>query len=232
MPSAMTRMEINVKPGERVRVRAPYRMSRRIVSSQLQLHVERACSRRSEGLPKERMAAARASSGVRPRAIFSATCWSRWNCNSSSSRAVSAFRWKSDKTNIRNRARMRICASWLHAVDDEVDCGGEPGPVFPLAIELRASGCSKRIELGGAASLGFAPFPANPPLLLKAVKRGVERTLLDLQNFIRYLLDALGDGPAMFGLKKDGFEYQQVESALHEIIRFTHTMIIYTIDCR
>ena len=117
----------------------------------------------------------------------------------------------------------------LEPVDDEVDGGGEPAPVFLFALELRAAGGGERVELGGTASFGFAPFGAYPPLLLEAVKGGVEGALLHLQNFIGYLLDALGDGPAVFGLKQDGFEDQQVESALDEIAWFAHAMTIYTL---
>ena len=51
--------------------------------------------------------------------------------------------------------------------------------------------------------------------------------LLDLKNFVGDLLNALGDGPAVLGLQRDGFEDEQVERALNEITRFSHTMFIY-----
>ena len=60
---------------------------------------------------------------------------------------------------------------------------------------------------------------------------GVERALLDLEDFVRDLLDAFGDGPAVFGFEGDGFENQEVQCALHEIVWFAHTVIIYNNSC-
>jgi hypothetical protein len=34
----------------------------------------------------------------------------------------------------------------------------------------------------------------------------VKGALLDLQDFVGDLLNALGDGPAVFGFERDGFE--------------------------
>jgi hypothetical protein len=36
----------------------------------------------------------------------------------------------------------------------------------------------------------------------------------------------------MFGLERKGLQDEQVESALHEIVGFAHSMIIYTGGCR
>jgi hypothetical protein len=46
------------------------------------------------------------------------------------------------------------------------------------------------------------------------------------------LLDSLGNCPAVLGLKRNGLEDQQVERSLNKIVRPSHTMIIYTADCR
>jgi hypothetical protein len=52
-------------------------------------------------------------------------------------------------------------------------------------------------------------------------------SLLDLKDFVGNLLNAFGDGPAVLGLQRDGFEDEQVERALDEIAWFSHTMFIY-----
>lgn len=41
------------------------------------------------------------------------------------------------------------------------------------------------------------------------------------------LLDALGDGPAMLRFQRKGFQDQKIKRALHQIIGFSHMMIIY-----
>jgi len=112
--------------------------------------------------------------------------------------------------------------------DDEVDGGGEAGPGFALALELGAAGGGDGIEAGLAVGLGGSPLGADPALLLEAVEGGVEGALLDLEDFVGELLDALGDGPAVFGLEGDGLEDEEVEGSLDEIVWLSHTVIIYT----
>src|ERR1700761_971572 len=69
----------------------------------------------------------------------------------------------------------------------------------------------------------------DPRLLLQPVQSRIERALLHLQGFFRYLLDTFGDCPAMQRPESDGLENQQVERALHEIAWLSHTMAIYNI---
>ena len=45
------------------------------------------------------------------------------------------------------------------------------------------------------------------------------------------MLDALGDGPAVDGACREGFEDEEVEGALDQIGWSAHTMIIYNV-CR
>jgi hypothetical protein len=52
---------------------------------------------------------------------------------------------------------------------------------------------------------------------LQAMQRGVERTLLHLQRTARYLLDALRNGIAVNGAKRDHSQDQQVEGSLGKI---------------
>ncbi len=96
-----------------------------------------------------------------------------------------------------------------------------------LGGKLGAAGGGERIKLGVAAGVRLRPFGANPSLLLQAMERRIERALLHLQHLTGDLLDALGDGPAVLRLERDGFQDEQVECSLHEIAWFSHALTIY-----
>ncbi len=96
-----------------------------------------------------------------------------------------------------------------------------------LSFELFAAFAVEAVELGLAAGFACGPFGCNPTLLLEPVEGRIERALLYLQNLFRYLLYALGDGPSVLRLVGEGAENEKVESALNEIVRFAHTVIIY-----
>jgi len=119
---------------------------------------------------------------------------------------------------------MRAPLGFLH---DQIDRGGEAIPIGGFLFELDAAGGGEGIELGLATGFGFGALAANPALLLEAMEGGVERALLDQEDVARDLLDTFGDGPAVLGLKCESFEDQEIESALHEVVGFTHRKIIY-----
>jgi hypothetical protein len=123
-------------------------------------------------------------------------------------------------------------AELLGFFDYEVNGGRKAAPLGGFSFELDAASGGEGIELGLAASLGFGPFGFDPGFAFEAIEGGVEGALLDLEYFARDLLDAFGDGPAMFGFEGDGFEDKEIERALDEIVWFTHTMTIYRSDCR
>ena len=117
----------------------------------------------------------------------------------------------------------------LCTFNDEVDGGGKPTPAFSFFFKLRASRGGERIKPGLAAGFGLIPSGAYPPLLLQAVQSRIKRALLHLQDILRYLLNAFGNGPAVLGFERDRLEYEQIKGALlHEIAWFPHTVIIYT----
>jgi hypothetical protein len=116
----------------------------------------------------------------------------------------------------------------LAGLDHQVDGARKPVPTFLLSYKLSASSSGKLIKLCLTTCVGFVPLRAYPSLLLKPVKCGIKRPLLHLQNLIRDLLNALGDGPTMLRFERDRLENKQVESALHEIAWLAHTMTIYT----
>ena len=80
-----------------------------------------------------------------------------------------------------------------------------------------APGAGERVKFGVASGFGFPPFRADPALVFEAVERRIKGSLRDLQHFLRDLPDALGDGPAVLGLRGEGFENQDVEGALDEV---------------
>jgi hypothetical protein len=57
--------------------------------------------------------------------------------------------------------------------------------------------------------------------MFEPMQRGVQRALLNLQNVVGNLYDALGDGPPVHGLERDRLQNQQVERALDKIGGFT-----------
>src|SRR3954451_17264593 len=122
------------------------------------------------------------------------------------------------------RAAQRIAAS-LRRADHQVDRARQPVPVGELGVEAAAARFGQRVELHLAAVVRLAPLGLDPALLLEPVERRVQRALLHLQLFLRDLLDALADGPAMFWLERHHLEDQQVERALHEIVWFPHWFV-------
>lgn len=120
----------------------------------------------------------------------------------------------------------------LSRLNDQIDCRGEAAPVGGFLFELSAACRGQRIKLGLSAGFGFFPFGFDPGFLLQAVQGRVERALLDLQYIPRNLLNTLGDGPAMLGLERNGFENQEIQSSLNEVVRFSHAMTIYSNYCR
>jgi hypothetical protein len=49
-----------------------------------------------------------------------------------------------------------------------------------------------------------------------------------VQRLAGHLADALGDGPSVQRLKRDGLQDQEVNGALHEIGRFAHSLLSVT----
>src|SRR5690242_20286214 len=116
--------------------------------------------------------------------------------------------------------------------DDQIDCGREAAPVGGFLFELGAAGRGQRIKFGLTARFGFFPLGFDPGFLFQAMQSRVERALLDLQNFTGNLLNALGDGPTVLGLGRNGFEDQEIQSSLDQVVWFSHAMTIYTRNCR
>ena len=110
----------------------------------------------------------------------------------------------------------------LRALQDQCDGGRHLLPVRHLPFELLAAGFGQGVELGAAILFRGAPLCADPFLAFQAIERRVERTLLDLQDVARDLLDALGDAPAVHGFERQSFQDQKIERALQDFDPWTH----------
>src|SRR6266568_1323909 len=120
----------------------------------------------------------------------------------------------------RNRTVSIGCISDL--LDDQVDGGRKARPVRQFLFQLIPSGTCERVELCHAAGLRRTPCRFDPCLLLQTVEGRIERALLDLERFLRNLLDAFGNRPAMLRFDAKSLENQQIEGSLDEISGFSH----------
>src|SRR4051794_15368479 len=94
-------------------------------------------------------------------------------------------------------------------------------PIHPCCLR-RGGGGGEGVELGLSAGFAFGPFSPDPALLLKTVESGVERALLDLENFARKLLNPLANRPSMERFKSEGLQYKEIEGSLNEIAWLSH----------
>src|SRR5919106_1369051 len=96
-----------------------------------------------------------------------------------------------------------------HAADGA--CHALPFPRFDR--ELAAAGSREVVILGAAAQLRDLPLGLDPALVLETMEGRIKRSLIDLQDVLGHLLDALGDGPAVQGILLQGAQDQQIERA-------------------
>ena len=113
---------------------------------------------------------------------------------------------------------------------DQVDAGRQPLPLRQLGLDLLPAGPRQRVEPGPAVGLGGAPLRRDPALMLEPVQRRIERPLLDAQQLVGNLLDALGDRPAVHRLERDGAQDQEIEGALDEVGLVAHEASL--VDCQ
>src|SRR5439155_26114690 len=73
------------------------------------------------------------------------------------------------------------------------------------------------IVLRVAMILRRAPLALDPSLLLEALERGVERSLIDVEHTPRELLDALADAPAVHRLERQCLEDEQIERSAENV---------------
>ena len=102
------------------------------------------------------------------------------------------------------RCQAGACGDLAEAVrqaESALDGEGVALPALHLRHELAAPFGGDLVELRAAIVLGDAPFGGDPPAVLEAVQRRVERALVHLEHVAGDLLDALRDAPAMHRLE-------------------------------
>ena len=97
------------------------------------------------------------------------------------------------------------------------DGGGHAFPLAGFHRQLPASGRREPVVLGPPAQLRDGPLGFDPALVLEAMERRVERALIDLQDVLRDLLDALRDRPAVQRVGLQRPEDEQVERARQKV---------------
>src|SRR5262249_19061659 len=109
-----------------------------------------------------------------------------------------------------------VARSFGTFLENQVDGGCKTRPAIPFLRELLASGFGEGIELGFASGFRFLPLGLKPAFLLKAVKRGIKRALIDLYDRSGNLLQPLRDSIAVGRREGKDLEDQHVERALRD----------------
>src|SRR5262249_32120943 len=94
------------------------------------------------------------------------------------------------------------------------DCEHESIPARFLRLELLPAGARELVKLRFASGFVHVPARRDPALLLDAVERRVERTLLDVEHLVRELSNTLNDSVAVQLSQRERFEDQHIERSL------------------
>ena len=86
-----------------------------------------------------------------------------------------------------------------------------------LMLELLLAVPGQGVELRGTPELGVAPLGFDPALILESMERWVQRPLTDGKRLAGKNLDALGDGPSVESVARDGLENQEIQSPLEQV---------------
>src|SRR5271165_1241833 len=172
----------------------------------------------------DRSARNRASSSPQPAATSSSICRSRWKRNSSLSSCSTALREKTDRSRRRTMLAQRIAISQSDCPDNQRNRRGQTFPLRGFQLQNLSSGRCQLIVFGPPIVLAVSPFRANPAILFELVQSWIQRALAYLENVAGHLPDALRNRPSVHRLKRDCFQNQQVECALHEIGWLAHSV--------
>jgi hypothetical protein len=90
-------------------------------------------------------------------------------------------------------------------------------PVSPLGVKLFSAQSCEAVKLRLPARVARPPFGPQPPLLLKAVKRRVQRPLLHSDDGIRDLVEPLRDRVSVNRTEGRDLQDQHIERTLQQI---------------
>ena len=68
-----------------------------------------------------------------------------------------------------------------------------------------------------AIVIGHAPLRLDPTLRFQTIERGIKRTLFNVQNILRHLLNAIGDREPVPRIMLERLQDQHVERAVNEV---------------
>ena len=105
----------------------------------------------------------------------------------------------------------------LASGENEIDSLGDAKPMLLFRRELFAAGRGQFVIARFAIVVGHAPFRLDPALRFQSVKRRIKRTLLDVQNIFRHLLDPVRDSEAVSRIVLERFQDQHVERAVNKV---------------
>src|SRR5215211_825106 len=228
MPNASVRTAATVNPGVLRSWRHAKRRSNAVRSMPRAPRPSRIASLCDSTLPNARLARRRASVGGTPRrACFSASIsmWKR--ISSSSSRSTRRFAVRA-WSHITSRLVPRMSASSL----SECSCRPQqlldrehvPPPALRLGAERLFAERREAVVLGAPVVVGDTPFAVDPFLLLEALEGRIEGALVDLEDTVGHLLDALGDAPAVHRGERERAKDEEVDGAAERLVGgFTHS---------
>ncbi len=118
--------------------------------------------------------------------------------------------------------------SSLSSGEDEIDSFGDAEPMLLFRGQLFAAGRGQFVIARFAIVIGDAPLGFDPALRFQAIKRGIKRSLFNMQDVLRHLLYPIGDGEAVPRIVLERFQDQHVERAVNEVRFFLgHTLFCY-----
>src|SRR5260370_39305910 len=146
--------------------------------------------------PNSRRAACAASVGFIPRRMFSSVRDSRCARSSASSSLSRCCLRKSPRKRA-PKMRNRSISGSFRTAEKARHQRGHALPTLGFFEQLFAPGPRQRVELRLAVVFGSAPFGSDPAALLQPQQGGIECALVQLQQVLGNLLDALGNAIAV-----------------------------------
>jgi len=107
-------------------------------------------------------------------------------------------------------------------VQDSSDALCHAVPLFGFAFRPALSGRGKPVILRLPIVFRLAPFASDPALVFQAIRRRIQRALLNLQTIFRNLLDAQQNAVAVQWAEGNGLEDQHVERTLQNVQLVVH----------
>jgi len=119
---------------------------------------------------------------------------------------------------------------------DARDGAHERRPLRFFLSELPAPTCGEPVVSGATVVVRGRPLSLHAPIYLEPSQRWVQRPFFDSQDIARYLLDPIGDAPAMHLAVRQRFQNEHIERPGDQHGRrsfcVSHRFLIGDIDSR